>query len=77
MADRGFNIHDMLEPMQVHLNIPAFLSGRSQLTKDEVKKSQTIASVRIHVERAIQRIKKLRQIRNEIPLSLHGSINQI
>ena len=77
MADRGFNIHDMLEPMQVHLNIPAFLSGISQLTKDEVRKSQTIASVRIHVERAIQRIKKFRQIRNEIPLSLHGSINQI
>ena len=52
MADRGFTIRDDLKPLQVHLNIPAFLSGRDQLTKDEVKESQGIASVRIHVERA-------------------------
>ena len=39
--------------------------------------SQTIASVRVHVERAIQRIKKFRQIRNEVLLVLHGSNNQI
>ena len=77
MADRGFTIRDDLKPLQVHLNIPAFWSGRDQLTEDEVKESQGIASVRIHVERAIQRIKKFRQIRNEIPLVLHGSINQI
>ena len=77
MADRGFDIQDLLSPLQVNLNIPAFLAGRPQLTKAEVKESQGIASVRIHVERAIQRIKKFRQIRNEIPLVLHGSINQI
>ena len=77
MADRGFTIQEELNPLKVRLNIPAFLSGRDQLTKAEVKESQGIASVRIHVERAIQRIKKFRQIRNEIPLVLHGSINQI
>lgn len=77
MADRGFTIEDDLEPLGVHLNIPAFLRGRSQLTVAEVKESQTIASVRIHVERAIQRIKKFRVLRNEIPLTLYGSINQI
>ena len=55
MADRGFTIRDDLKPLHVHLNKPAFLSGRDQITKDEVKESQGIASVRIHVERAIQR----------------------
>ena len=55
------------------LNIPAFLGGRQQLTKVEVKESQIIASVSIHVERAIQRIKKFRLIRNEILLNLHGN----
>ena len=59
------------------LNIPAFLGGRQQLIKVEVKESQTIALVSIHVKRAIQRIKKFRLIRNEILLNLHGSINQI
>ena len=77
MADRGFTIHDQVARVGVSLNIPAFLGGRDYLTKGEVKASQTIASVRIHVERAIQRIKTYSIIRNEIPLTLHGSINQI
>ena len=77
MADRGFTVADDLSPLGVSLNIPCFLEGRDQLTAAEVKESQTIASVRIHVERAIQRIKKFRVLRNEIPLTLHGSINQI
>ena len=61
------------------LNIPAFLDGREQLIKGEVKESQSIASVRIHVERAIQRVKKFRQLyaMKYVPLVLYGSINQI
>lgn len=77
MADRGFTVADDLSPLGVSLNIPCFLDGREQLTAAEVKESQTIASVRIHVERAIQRIKRFRILSNEIPLTLHGSINQI
>ena len=76
MADRGFT-ENLLKPLGVSLNIPGFLHGREQLTNEEVTESQTIVSVWIHVERAIQRIKKFRQIRNEIPLVLHGSIKQI
>ena len=77
MADRGFTVENLLKPLGVSLNIPAFLHGREQLTNEEVTQSQTIPSVQIHLERAIQRIKKFRQIRNDIPLVLHGSINQI
>ena len=43
----------------------------------EVKENQTIASVRIHVERVIQRAKKFKVIRNEITLILHGSANKL
>ena len=57
--------------------IPSFLEGRNQFTLAEVKESQTIASVRIHIERAIQRIMRYKIIRNKISLSLHGSVNQI
>ena len=64
MAYRGFTIQNLLKPLGVSLNIPAFLQGREQLTMEEVTESQTIAAVRIHVERAIQRVKKFRQIRN-------------
>ena len=77
MEDRGFTIDEELKQLKVKLNISAFLGGRSKLTKAEVKESHAIASVRIHMERAISRIKKFRIIRNEIPLTFHGSINQI
>ena len=68
MTDRGFTVENLLKPLGVSLNIPAFLHGREQLTNEEVTQSQTIPSVQIHLERAIQRIKKFRQIRNDIPL---------
>ena len=37
MADRGFLMPDDLESIGVSLTIPAFLKGRDQLTKGEVK----------------------------------------
>ena len=76
MADRSFTIQNELAPLNFKLNIPSFLGGRAQLTDAEVKESQTIASVRIHVKRAITRIKKLKAL-NHIPLTLHGFVNQI
>ena len=36
-----------------------------------------MATVRMHVKRAIQRVKKFSVLRYEIPLSSHGSLNQI
>ena len=77
MTDRRFVIYDELKELGVVLNIPCFLAGRDQLTVAEVKESQSIVSVCIHVEHAIQRVKKFRVLRNEIPLSFHGSVNQI
>ena len=58
MAHRGFTVKDQLSEMGVHLNIPPFLEGRTQLPPEEVKKGRGIASLRIHVERAIGRIKQ-------------------
>ena len=77
MAERGFTIESELKELKVDLNIPSFLGGRAKLTAAEVKESQTIASVRIHVKRAIQRVKKFKVIRNEMPLTLHGSANEL
>ena len=74
MADRGFTIENELKQLNVTLNIPCFLAGRDQLTAAEVKEIQSIASVRIHVERAIQRVKKFKILRNELTLSFHGSL---
>ena len=58
MADKGFTIEDLL-PLGVRLNIPPFLGSQVQMSAVNVVKTQNIASLRIHVERAINKIKKL------------------
>ena len=57
MADRGFDIQDDLTPLGVKLNMPPFLRGKSQLDYKEMVETRRIASVRIHVERAMECIK--------------------
>ena len=77
MADRGFNIGDLLEGKGVTLNIPPRLSDPSgQLSESDRVKTRRIASVRIHVERAIGRIKLFR-ILDSVPNSMHNMANQI
>ena len=66
MADKGFTIEDLL-PLGVSLNIPPFLGGNSQMSAEEVVRTQTIASVRIHIERAINKIKNFRIWRRDFP----------
>ena len=57
MADRGFNIQDDLTPLGVRVNIPPFLKGKTQLEAEELVETRRIASLRIHVERAMEHIK--------------------
>ena len=60
MADRGSTIKDQLKEVGVLLNIPPFLEGCVQLPPEEVKKGRIIiASLRIHVERAIGELSSL------------------
>ena len=77
MANRFFTKHDDLARVGVSLNITEFLGDMDFLTKAEVKASRTMASVHLHTVRAIQRIKSYSIIRNEIPLTHHGLVNQI
>ena len=70
MADRGFTIRDILLERKVYQNIPPFLNGRAHFTTGEEISTRRIARVRIHVERAIGRLKNYRMLRNVIPLSM-------
>ena len=54
----AYLIRDILDPRKIDLNIPPFLSGRDRLTPQEEILTKRIARVRIHVERAIERMKK-------------------
>ena len=76
MADKGFTIEDLL-PLGVSLNIPPFLGENAQMSKEDVITTQQIASVRIHIERAINLIKNYHIWDGEVPLSLIGLLNQM
>ena len=69
MADRGFDIEADLIPLGVKLNIPPFLKGKSQLSEKEIVETHRIASVRIHVERTMERIKNYHIFDKDIPSS--------
>lgn len=77
MADRGFTIGEELFALRVNLNIPSFLRGRKQLTEKEVIESRRIASVRIHVERAIRRMKTYRILNSTVSIKSVKKMNKI
>lgn len=58
MADKGFDIEDLLHAKRVSLIIPPFLESQGQFSAQDVQKTKTIARLRIHVERAIRRVKE-------------------
>ncbi|KAM7306140.1 uncharacterized protein ISCGN_009881 [Ixodes scapularis] len=76
MADKGFLISELLAKINVQLNIPPFL-GQGTFTETQVKETESIASLRIHVERRIQRIKSFHIFDRAIPLSLGPVVNEI
>lgn len=77
MADKGFLIEQMLAERQARLNIPPFLTKRDQFTKEEVEETQEIARLRIHVERAIRRIKEYHIFDSVLPVAIAGSALQL
>ena len=77
MADRGFEIDHSLLPNGVTINIPPFLRGKDHLTIDEEQETRQIASARIHVERAIARIKTFRILNSMFPITMATDLNKI
>ena len=77
MGDRGFTIRDQLNEAGVELSIPPFLDGQKQLPPRKVQEGHTIASLRIHVELAIGRVKDFTILKSPLPLSMSRIANQI
>ena len=70
MADRGFQIQENLLLHFCRLVVPPGTRVKSQMTKSEVKKTKEVANLRIHVERAINRIKFFRILKGNIPVTM-------
>ncbi|XP_041948199.1 uncharacterized protein LOC121709131 [Alosa sapidissima] len=74
MVDKGFLVDD-LAPGTVYR--PAFVIQRAQMAEADVLETQSIARLRVHVERLIRRVKENKLFETTIPLAISGSINQI
>ncbi|XP_062383849.1 uncharacterized protein LOC134081999 [Sardina pilchardus] len=74
MVDKGFLI-DRLVPCKIHR--PVFLTKGKQMSVDEVTHTQSVARLRVHVERLIRRVKEHKLFDTVIPMSISGSINQL
>lgn len=82
MADRGFLIRDLLLERRAKLVIPPFTKkckwGKGKrLNNSDIIKTRNIARLRIHVERAIGRLKNFHILSNTMPLSLKPVANQM
>lgn len=70
MADRGFQIQEELYLKFCKLTVPPGARLKSQMTEAEVKKTKEVANLRIHVERAINRIKTFRLLKYTLPITM-------
>jgi len=77
MADKGFLIQDILAPLGVRLNVPPLMKANTQMAADDVILTKKIAQLRIHVERAIGRIKEYHILQGVLPAAMWDTINQV
>ena len=70
LADGGFNISDELAVCGASLAIPPYTRGKSQLFQREVETLSSLSRVRIHVEKAIGRMKVYRILQSTLSVSL-------
>ncbi|KAF4114180.1 hypothetical protein G5714_004403 [Onychostoma macrolepis] len=74
MVDKGFVV-DNFAPCKVYR--PAFLSNKRQMSREDVRQTQSIAHLRVHVERCIRRVKENKLFDKDIPLSICGNIDEL
>lgn len=76
LADRGFDISDLLETKGVCLNIPPFKTGE-QLSEEEVATTRAIANRRIIIENLIGSAKRNKILADRISSKFWPIINEI
>lgn len=74
MVDKGFLVNDFV-PCKVYR--PPFLYKKIQMPASDVRETEAIAKLRVHVERLICRLKEHKLFDSVIPLSTIGNFNQL
>ncbi|KAF4527682.1 hypothetical protein B566_EDAN012648 [Ephemera danica] len=77
MADRGFDMDSDIKERGISIVNPAFHRGRDQFESHENIKSRQLAQVRVHVERAVRKIKEFKILEGVIPITLVPMLDRI
>ncbi|XP_064472387.1 uncharacterized protein LOC135386403 [Ornithodoros turicata] len=78
LSDKGFpSIRTSVSDQGAVLVMPPFNLGGGQLSVGDMTATFAIAQVRIHVERAIQRLKQFNILNNRVPLSLIPEMSKV
>lgn len=82
MVDMGFNVKDLMLQRGAKLHIPPFTRRKEDgkgkmLTQSEIRKTKSIPSLRIHVERSIKRLKTFKAFSNRVDTNLWPLMDNI
>ena len=77
MVDKGFHIEKEIQELGLQLNIPPFAPSQGQMSPGDVARTKLIAAHRVHVERAISRVKKFKILSQRFNLSQLKLVNPI
>lgn len=77
MVDKGFLIDQLCLEHHVEMVRPPFLRKKKQLSKHDAEKNRSIAAARVHVERAIQRMKQYKILAGNLGIELFPYIDDI
>lgn len=77
LADRGFTVDDELMRRGIELNTPPAGTGVVQFSTEDVQRAKRISNVRVHVERAIGRMKNYKILAGTLPLTVVPLIDKI
>ena len=77
MADLGFQIKEDVLLCYCSLIVPPGAKDKAQMTLKECKKTKEVANLRIHVERAITRLKEFKILKNLVPINMLPHVDSI
>lgn len=72
MTDKGFVLNRLLKVTGITIATPHFLYTDGQFTPSQIEDNKKIASLRIHVERHIKRVKEYKLLQNPVQWTSFG-----